>query len=71
MATPQWVVTRGHAAAAGIAVEASEITNNPNSTIPIDGEQASRLLKLIDALEDHDDVQSVCHNAEIPESVTV
>jgi YebC/PmpR family DNA-binding regulatory protein len=58
-------------AAAGIAVEASEITNNPNSTVAVDGEPAVKLLKLIDALEDNDDVQSVSHNAEIPESVSV
>lgn len=57
--------------AAGIAVEASEITNSPNSTIAIEAEPAAKLLKLIDALEDHDDVQSVSHNAEIPESVSV
>jgi len=58
-------------AAAGIAIEASEITNVPNSTIPLDAEQAQKLLKLIDALEDNDDVQNVSHNAEIPESVAV
>jgi len=38
--------------------------------VQLDGEHATRLLKLIDTLEDHDDVQSVSHNAEIPESVT-
>jgi YebC/PmpR family DNA-binding regulatory protein len=58
-------------AAAGIAIEASEVTNVPNSTIPLDAEQAQKLLKLIDALEDNDDVQNVSHNAEIPESVAV
>lgn len=58
-------------AAAGIAIEASEITNSPNSTVPVDAEQAGKLLKLVDALEDNDDVQSVSHNAEIPESVGV
>src|SRR5262245_28082084 len=57
--------------AAKIPVEASEITNMPNNTIPIEGEVAQRILKLIDALEDNDDVQSVSHNAEIPESITV
>jgi YebC/PmpR family DNA-binding regulatory protein len=55
--------------AANIAVEAAEITQMPNSTVPIDAEQGQKLLKLIDALEDHDDVQTVSHNAEIPESV--
>jgi YebC/PmpR family DNA-binding regulatory protein len=58
-------------AAADIAVEASEITYIPNNTVPIDEETARTLLKIIDALEDNDDVQNVSHNAEIPESVTV
>jgi YebC/PmpR family DNA-binding regulatory protein len=57
--------------AAKVAVEAGEITNMPNSTIAIDEERAQKLLKLIDALEDNDDVQTVSHNAEIPESVGV
>ncbi len=56
-------------AAAGIAIEASEITYLPNSSIPIDGETAVKLLKLIETLEDNDDVQTVSYNAEIPESV--
>ena len=58
-------------AAAKIPIEASEITHMPNSTVAVDGEAAQKLLKLIDALEDNDDVQSVSHNAEIPDSVTV
>ena len=57
--------------AANISVEASEITYLPNNTIPIDAEMAQRVLRLIDTLEDNDDVQSVSHNAEIPESVSV
>jgi YebC/PmpR family DNA-binding regulatory protein len=57
--------------AANIAIEASEITHIPTSTIPLDAERAQHLLKLIDALEDNDDVQNVSHNAEIPENVTV
>jgi YebC/PmpR family DNA-binding regulatory protein len=56
--------------AANIAIEASEVTNLPTSTVPVDAETAQRVLKLIDALEDNDDVQSVSHNAELPESVT-
>jgi YebC/PmpR family DNA-binding regulatory protein len=56
---------------ANIPIEASEITNLPNNTIALNEEAAQKLLKLIDALEDNDDVQNVSHNAEIPESVTV
>jgi len=58
-------------AGANIPVEAAEITNVPNSTISLDADAAQKLLKLVDALEDNDDVQNVSHNAEIPESVTV
>jgi YebC/PmpR family DNA-binding regulatory protein len=55
--------------AAGIVVEASEISQLPNTTVAVEGELAVRILKLIDALEDNDDVQSVSHNAEIPEEI--
>jgi len=58
-------------AAQNIPIEAAEITNVPNNTVGIEAEPAQRLLKLIDALEDNDDVQTVSHNAEIPESVGV
>ncbi|HWE03473.1 MAG TPA: YebC/PmpR family DNA-binding transcriptional regulator [Tepidisphaeraceae bacterium] len=58
-------------AAANIAVEASDVSNVPGSTVALDGEAAQRLLKLVDTLEDNDDVQSVSHNAEIPDSVTI
>jgi YebC/PmpR family DNA-binding regulatory protein len=57
--------------AAKIPIEASEITYVPGSTIPIDAEAGQRILKLVLALEDNEDVQNVTHNAEIPESVTV
>jgi YebC/PmpR family DNA-binding regulatory protein len=57
--------------AAKVPVEAGEITQMPSNTVSIGDEQAQKLLKLIDALEDHDDVQSVSHNAELPESVSV
>jgi len=56
---------------ANIAIEAAEVTYLPNSTVAVDGEVGARILKLIDALEDNEDVQSVSHNAEIPDSVSV
>ncbi|HYN82115.1 MAG TPA: YebC/PmpR family DNA-binding transcriptional regulator, partial [Gemmatimonadaceae bacterium] len=55
----------------GIPIEASEIASLPNNTIPLDAGQAQKLLKLVEALEDNDDVQTVSHNADTPESVTV
>ena len=59
------------AIAAKTPIEASEVTYLPNNTVPIDAGRATQLLKLVDSLEDNDDVQSVSHNAEIPESVGV
>lgn len=56
--------------AAKVPIEAGEITNMPNNTVSIEAELAQKLLKLIDTLEDNDDVQNVSHNADIPESVT-
>src|SRR5690242_3782751 len=55
---------------AKVPTEAGEITYMPNNTVPVDVEAAQKLLKLIDTLEDNDDVQNVSHNAEVPESVT-
>jgi YebC/PmpR family DNA-binding regulatory protein len=58
-------------AAKNVPIEASEITFMPNSTVPTEGEAAQKILKLVEALEDNDDVQSVSHNADIPDSVSV
>jgi len=54
---------------AGIAVEGAEVTYVPNSSVAVEGETAARVMKLIDALEDNEDVQSVSHNAELPEDM--
>jgi YebC/PmpR family DNA-binding regulatory protein len=56
---------------AGIAIEASTLTHLPTTTVAVEGETAHKILKLIDTLDDNDDVQSVSHNAEIPDSVTI
>jgi YebC/PmpR family DNA-binding regulatory protein len=58
-------------AAAEVAIEASEITHLPLNSVAVDNEVGTKVLKLIEALEDNDDVQSVSHNAELPESVGV
>jgi YebC/PmpR family DNA-binding regulatory protein len=58
-------------AAADIPTEGGEVAYLPINTIAVEGENAQKVLKLIEALEDNDDVQSVAHNAELPDSVTV
>ena len=41
----------------------------PNNGVPVDGDHAQTLLKLIDALEDNDDVQTVAANFDISDEV--
>lgn len=52
-----------------VAVENAEITYLPSNIVAVDEGKATSLLKLIDALEDNDDVQSVAHNADMPTSI--
>jgi YebC/PmpR family DNA-binding regulatory protein len=54
---------------AGVPVVSSELSMLPQSTIPVAGGEASQVLRLIDALEDLDDVQNVYANFDIPEEV--
>ncbi len=53
----------------GYEVEQSHLTMRAQTSILIDKEQAESLMKLIDMLEDLDDVQEVYSNAEYPESL--
>ena len=53
--------------AAGLKPEVAEVTMRPENTIELSGEDAARMQKLLDVLEDLDDVQDVFHNAEISE----
>jgi transcriptional/translational regulatory protein YebC/TACO1 len=53
--------------AQGLKAEVAEVTMRPENTIELTGEDAARMQKLLDALEDLDDVQNVYHNAEIDE----
>lgn len=54
---------------AGFTVERSEAVLRPANTVELDEETARKTLKLVDALEDLDDVQSVSANFEIPDEV--
>jgi YebC/PmpR family DNA-binding regulatory protein len=55
---------------AGIAVESADTTMLPTSTVPLETpEAAKQVLRVIDALEDDDDVQDVYANFDIPDSV--
>ena len=51
--------------AAGLAPEVAEVTMRPENTIDLTGDDAARMQKLLDMLEDLDDVQDVFHNANV------
>jgi YebC/PmpR family DNA-binding regulatory protein len=53
--------------AAGLVPDVAEVTMRAENTIELAGEDAARMQKLLDVLEDLDDVQNVFHNAEISE----
>ncbi|NKN32392.1 YebC/PmpR family DNA-binding transcriptional regulator [Marichromatium bheemlicum] len=55
--------------AAGFDTEAAEVTFNASTSAELDRDTAEKLLKLIDALEDLDDVQEVYHNADISDEI--
>ncbi len=57
--------------AAGLTPETKEITRIPKNTIQLDADGARRVLKLMELLDDHDDVQSVSANFDIPDDVMV
>ena len=52
---------------ARLVAEIAEVTMRPENVVPLSGEDAQRMHKLIDVLEDLDDVQAVYHNAEMAE----
>jgi YebC/PmpR family DNA-binding regulatory protein len=54
---------------AGIEVFSAELTMLPQSTIPVDGSEAKKVLQMIEGLEDLEDVQNVYANFDIPEEV--
>jgi len=51
--------------AAGLLAEVAEVTMRPENNVTLSGEDAIKMQKLLDVLEDLDDVQNVFHNAEI------
>jgi YebC/PmpR family DNA-binding regulatory protein len=53
----------------GIEYIQAELTKIPQSLVKLDGSEAQKTLRLVEALEDHDDVQKVHANFDIDESI--
>jgi YebC/PmpR family DNA-binding regulatory protein len=54
---------------AGVEMESAEMTYRPSSLVPIDERQAAALMRLIEVLEDNDDVEAVHANFDVPADV--
>ena len=54
---------------AGIELESSEVGQHPKTRVPIDEDTATKLIRLVDALEDNDDVNEVHANFDVDAAV--
>ena len=60
---------RGSLAGRGISIVSAELTKIASLHVPVEGKEAETLLKLVDALEDQEDVQRVYANFDVSEDV--
>ncbi len=68
--TPEdFAAVRQALAGAGFDTEVAEVTFNASTQVELDRETTEKLLKMVDALEDLDDVQEVYHNADISDDI--
>ena len=63
----QFAAVRDALVAAGVEYASAEIERIPSNTVWLENEDRDKLLKMLDAFEDNDDVQNVYHNAEYNE----
>ena len=54
---------------AGVSPDVAEITMIPQTYVKLDGKEAQQMLRLVETLEDNDDVQNVYANFDIPEEI--
>ena len=66
-APPQFEAVKAALEATGFKPEVAEVTMRAENAIELSGEDGQRMQKLLDVLEDLDDVQALYHNAEISE----
>lgn len=69
VAPARFEAVRAALEAAGHPAETSDLTMSPSTFVELDAKQAVQVMRLLDALEEHDDVQQVHANAEIPDDV--
>jgi YebC/PmpR family DNA-binding regulatory protein len=62
---PQFEAVKAALEAAGLKPELAEVTMRAENSVALAGDDAARMQKLLDVIEDLDDVQNVYHNAEL------
>ncbi|MDN3517084.1 YebC/PmpR family DNA-binding transcriptional regulator [Aquisalimonas lutea] len=68
LTTPDtYIEVRDTLVSGGLEPDDAEVTMRPSTTVSLAGDDAVRMVKLLERLEDLDDVQRVYHNAEIAE----
>jgi YebC/PmpR family DNA-binding regulatory protein len=65
--TADFEVVKNALEAAGLTADMAEVTMRAENSIDLSGDDAAKMQKLLDILEDLDDVQNVFHNATISE----
>ncbi len=68
-APPAFEPVKEALAAKGIPVQSAELTKVASVQVPVSEKEAEAILRLVDALEDHDDVQKVHANFNVPDEV--
>lgn len=64
----QYKAVRDALETAGISIESAELTYEPQTTVTLSGEALEEVLDLVDALENHDDIQSVHANLDVEDA---
>ena len=65
-AYPDFEAVKNALEAAGLKAEVAEVTMRPENTVELDAHDAAKMQRLLDAIEEIDDVQDVFHNAGMP-----
>ena len=55
--------------AAGVTMQSAELAMVPQNLVAVDAEAAQKVIRLMEALDDNDDVQNVYANADFPEDM--
>ncbi len=68
-AVADFAAVRDALEAAGLEMDSAELSMIPQNTVEVDAEAGRKLMRLVEALEDNDDVQNVHANFDLPDEV--